>query len=365
MHSVFGCVSMCGACSLRRGDLRYVSPSMGQLRDELGTGTSEQLGMGDTCFRTSSSLTMLRRPRLGVVDRTTGGPAAASWASRAWAASSSGSSSWSAPSPAHRRIGAVRRSGLRRRHLHLHHARVWRHLGHLLHRGHQHRERRLLWSKRGDRHDRLSGIDHRQHRRPALRRHPGHLHLEQPGLHDPTSGSGPPRSTSSPVPSPTTRPPRRSPGPGTAAPTPSATQPTPEPTGERRRIGDADHHRLQHHPDLHRSGHGGHLGEVHRRLHQHLHRRMRERDPRLGTDPVPQLDRPHIGHRPRRRPGHVRHVDPSSPACTTTTSGSGTTEEYILECALSFAPPRLTWERATRSPSPPPPMVWPAPPREP
>ena len=28
----------------------------------------------------------------------------------------------------------------------------------------------------------------------------------------------------------------------------------------------------------------------------------------------------------------------SSPACTTTTSGSGTTEEYILECGLSFAP---------------------------
>ena len=67
-------------------------------------------------------------------------------------------------------------------------------------------------------------------------------------------------------------------------------------------------------------------------------RRVRKRDPRFGPGPVPELDRHRLGRSSGDANPTFATTTSSSPACVQSTSGSGTTEEYILSCAFTATP---------------------------
>ena len=163
--------------------------------------------------------------------------------------------------------------------------------GHLLHRSGQLAEHRLLRRERGERDDRLPGLDHPQHRYPA-RRAPSRATTttSTPPCTQSTSGSGTTEHyiltcplTDNPSPSQTGSYPVTfiaNPGTDGGTATVSGTDTITVSNTTQACIAPAS---------------GGTSTTWAPGLHEHLHRAVRERDPRLGPGPVPEFDRHRLG----------------------------------------------------------------------
>ena len=118
--------------------------------------------------------------------------------------------------------------------------------------------------------------------------------------------------------------------------------------GSRRDSGTLTPDRVQRHPGLYRTRGGGTSPSFYEGATQHL-QLWYASETHASGGPVPEFDCHDLRHPARRLQPELRHIDSSSPACTQSTSGSGTTEEYILTCALSATPTNSDDAAATRS----------------
>ena len=183
------------------------------------------------------------------------------------------------------------------------------HSGHLLRRRGQQRIHCVLRRERRLWDDRLPGFDHAQHRQPSPRRRRANLHYEHPGLHHQHVGIRYYRALPDDLPHY-----RYAHGRTEWELSRHLYRQPRYRWWDGDQLGDPNGHGRRDDADLYRPGL---RWDVHHLLHgepRQLHRRVRDRVPRLRTVAVPEFNCHHLRSSARRRQSGLRHLDRQQPS---------------------------------------------------